>query len=399
MRFKKIFGWLHLWLGLVSGTIVFIISITGAIYSWEPELSAYTEPYRHVTPQDQPFQPVTAIRAAGEASMGGEKAFRILYRGKDKAAVVQFYQKDPYHYYNVYVNPYTAKVQKVLNRDDEFFHFILNGHMYLWLPHEIGDVIVGYATLVFFIVLVTGIVLWWPRNKARRKVSFRIKLNASPKRLNYDLHNVLGFYASWIVAFAALTGLVWSFTWMAQAEFWVFSGGQKRPGAVPVKSDNHAPVKDSNSINQVFEAFLARYPNAAGYSISLPSNDSAAIIVRAYPSPNQFYNADYLYFDQHTGREIPAPYLGKYQDATVAEKAVRMNYDIHVGSIAGFPGRLLMFFAALIAASLPITGFLVWWGRRKKKKPASRPANKMGAVSGTPAKTINYQSPGRLHTS
>ncbi len=88
-------------------------------------------------------------------------------------------------------------------------------------------------------MLVSGIVLWWPRNKARRKSSFRIKLDASPKRLNYDLHNVLGFYACWIVVFAAFTGLVWSFTWMAQAEFWVFSGGKKRPAAVPVKSDKN----------------------------------------------------------------------------------------------------------------------------------------------------------------
>ena len=377
MRIKKIFGWLHLWLGLISGIIVFIISITGAIYSWEPELSAYTAPYHHVTPQNRPFQSVTAIRAAGEASMGGEKAFRILYQGKDKAAVVQFFQKKPYHYYNVYVNPYTAQVQKVLNRDDEFFHFILNGHMYLWLPHDIGGAIVGYSTLVFFLMLVTGIVLWWPRNKGRRKVSFRIKLDASPKRLNYDLHNVLGFYASWIVVFAALTGLVWSFTWMAQAEFWVFSGGQKRPGAVPAKSDNHAPVKDSTAINQVFATFMARYPQAAGYSISMPANDSAVIITRAYPSRHQFYNADYLYFDQHTGREITPPYPGKYKDATVAEKAVRMNYDIHVGSIAGLPGRLLMFFAALIAASLPVTGFLIWWGRKKKSTPR-RPIKKEG---------------------
>ncbi len=44
MRIKKIFGWLHLWLGYISGLIVFIISITGAIYSWEPELSEYTRP-------------------------------------------------------------------------------------------------------------------------------------------------------------------------------------------------------------------------------------------------------------------------------------------------------------------------------------------------------------------
>ena len=39
-----------------------------------------------------------------------------------------------------------------------------------------------------------------------------------------------------------------------------------------------------------------------------------------------------------------------------------MNYDIHVGNILGFPGKVLAFFASLIAASLPITDFKLWWG-------------------------------------
>jgi uncharacterized iron-regulated membrane protein len=45
-----------------------------------------------------------------------------------------------------------------------------------------------------------------------------------------------------------------------------------------------------------------------------------------------------------------------------------MNYDIHIGNILGLPGRIAMFFAALIGASLPITGFYIWWGRKRKHK-------------------------------
>jgi uncharacterized iron-regulated membrane protein len=43
-----------------------------------------------------------------------------------------------------------------------------------------------------------------------------------------------------------------------------------------------------------------------------------------------------------------------------------MNYDIHTGAILGLPGKILMFFASLICATLPVTGFVIWWGRRKK---------------------------------
>jgi uncharacterized iron-regulated membrane protein len=47
-----------------------------------------------------------------------------------------------------------------------------------------------------------------------------------------------------------------------------------------------------------------------------------------------------------------------------------MNYDIHIGSIFGLTGRIAMFLAVLIGASLPITGFYIWWGRNNKKKKA-----------------------------
>ncbi|MCK7560033.1 PepSY domain-containing protein [Chitinophaga sedimenti] len=90
---KKIFAWLHLWLGLISGIVVFIISITGAIYAWQPEISEFTQPYRFVTVENKPYKSVTDIRAAAEKAMNGKKAFRILYEEAGKAPVVQFYQK------------------------------------------------------------------------------------------------------------------------------------------------------------------------------------------------------------------------------------------------------------------------------------------------------------------
>lgn len=60
----------------------------------------------------------------------------------------------------VYLNPYTGQVIKVTAHkagDFDFFSFILNGHLSLWLPREIGAPIVSYAVLTFFIVLVTGV--------------------------------------------------------------------------------------------------------------------------------------------------------------------------------------------------------------------------------------------------
>jgi len=49
-----------------------------------------------------------------------------------------------------------------------------------------------------------------------------------------------------------------------------------------------------------------------------------------------------------------------------------MNYDIHTGAIFGLPSRIALFFASLIAASLPITGFYFWWGKIRKRKKLNK---------------------------
>jgi uncharacterized iron-regulated membrane protein len=61
-------------------------------------------------------------------------------------------------------------------------------------------------------------------------------------------------------------------------------------------------------------------------------------------------------------------YAIPFEQASIAQKLRKMNYDIHIGTILGFPGKVLAFLASLIGASLPITGFLVWYGRKFSKK-------------------------------
>jgi len=45
-----------------------------------------------------------------------------------------------------------------------------------------------------------------------------------------------------------------------------------------------------------------------------------------------------------------------------------MNNSTSLVIILGLPDKILAFFASLVSASLPVTGFLVWWGRRNKER-------------------------------
>jgi len=373
-KLKKIFAFLHLWLGLVSGLIVFVICITAAIWAFSPEMEGL-QSFRHVTPQNKPYLPVTQLQAIANAQFKDKKVRRIEFPARDKAAVAMFYDED--YYYSAYINPYNGQVLKINDEDHTFFRVIILGHYSLWMG-SFGREVVRWATLVFLLMLISGIVLWWPKNKAARKQRFKVKFGTSPKRLNYDLHNVLGFYASWVVVFAALTGVIWTFDWAAKTAYFVATGGQKYAAYEETMSTKQAaPVAAGTRIDSLFNAVRTQYGSkAAASSIDFPDNDSVALQLSMYPSENVYYNSDNLYFDQYTLQPLKAKAWGKFADGNNGEKLSRMNYDIHIGSILGFPGRVAMFLAVLIGASLPVTGFYIWWGRKKKqkKKPAAAAA-------------------------
>jgi uncharacterized iron-regulated membrane protein len=103
--------------------------------------------------------------------------------------------------------------------------------------------------------------------------------------------------------------------------------------------------------------------------VHIPENKKSAIEIAFNPDTDTYWKTDYRYYDQNTFQEIEVKHIyGRIANATAADKLMRMNYDIHVGAIAGLPGKIIAFFASLFAGSLPVTGFLLWWGRQKKTK-------------------------------
>ncbi|WP_276483493.1 PepSY-associated TM helix domain-containing protein [Paraflavitalea pollutisoli] len=370
---KKLAGWLHLWLGLASGLVIVVVALTGAIYAWQPELSEALYDHLHVQPQEKPLAPLSQLKATAEAEMPGKKPTRISFAGRDHSVAVSFNNAKAGYYYIVYLNPYSGEVIRVQNMDREFFRQVLNGHMHLWLPDPYGAGIIAAASLIFLVIIITGLIMWWPRKwtKAIRQQSFKVKLNASPKRLNYDLHNVLGFYASWVMLFTVLTGLVWAFDSVRDAEYWLFSGGKSFPAPDKVKSVKPEQALADNPLDKIAAQMVVRYPDAGKLQYQLPPAATGVITVRMFPETKRFYNADYLSFDQYTGIEIPNGPRGPYATANGGDRANRLTFDIHTGMIGGVPLRLVVFLAALVTASLPITGFYIWWGKKKKqRKPA-----------------------------
>jgi uncharacterized iron-regulated membrane protein len=198
-----------------------------------------------------------------------------------------------------------------------------------------------------------------------------VKWNARWRRVNYDLHNVFGFYMTWVVIFIAITGLIWGFQWFAKAAYWSVGGEKSIAYNEPVSDTMHTTALYQQPVDIIWSKLKQENTSAQTLEVHFPETSAAAIAASTNPDAKTYWQTDYRYFDQYTLQELPAAHVwGRYKDAKTADKAFRMNYDVHTGALLGLPGKFLAFFASLIAASLPVTGFMIWLGRRKKKKAA-----------------------------
>ena len=342
--------------------------------------------------------PVDSIAAIVSASLPGDVKVTGVNVFSDPERAWQVSLSKPGRT-SVYVDQYTGEIKGQYERAP-FFTFMFRMHRWLldsMKPGETvfwGKVIVGTSTLMFVFVLVSGIMIWWPRTSRALKNRLKITVSKGWKRFWYDLHVAGGIYACVFLLAMALTGLTWSFQWYRTGFYKVFgvetsAGGHGQAGAGNQAalsgrskgqgqnrqhgSSGTAGRHDSSQMKEdmsaaapagvwqtVYERLAADNP---GYSrISLM--DGAATV--SFDRPGNRRAADRYRFDKTDGTVTEAV---MYKDSDRASKIRGWIYSVHVGSWGGIVTRILAFIAAIVGASLPLTGYWMWlrrlYGRKK----------------------------------
>jgi len=398
--FKKIASQLHLWLGVSSGLVVFVVALTGSILVFEDELEPVIYRRFHVVevPKDQSRLPLDNLRAVVASRYPAHRIGRIAIEPRaDRTIVFGLVKgKKEKNVLSVAVNPYTSEIADTRRENESFFHIVLQLHRYLCLE-DTGKAITGVSCVMFLIIMITGLVLWWPNRKQTRQ-RLTIKWNAKFKRLNWDLHAVFGFYVLPFTFLIALTGLVWSYKWVNNMIFLTFDGKPQQKREAPANVNNAVDLPNgqnaftagnyglSDGVNPA-KGTLARInteinrllPYPGHIQLTLPESDSLSITVSKENETASVDNiVDFLYFDQHNGTLISKRL---YDNETTGMKVRRLVLPIHSGSIWGWPTKVLALLVALITATLPVTGVVIWLGRKfKKEKKAARrnPAPNIG---------------------
>jgi uncharacterized iron-regulated membrane protein len=364
---KKAILFLHRWLGFITGLVVFVVSITGCIFCFQDEIQDAIHSYRKVEVQNRPYIAPSVLKQTALKGRQGSTANFVYYYGKDRPASV-FVSHPKNGITNVFLNPYTGKITHTEQPQNNFFIIVEYIHLYLLLPPKIGALVVGISVIIFVAIMITGIILWWPKRKSDRKRSFKIKWNGRWRRVNYDLHNVLGFYATSIAIILAITGLSIAFDWMHKGLYTTANLGKTYAAEkLVVKSDSLLKTLTTSQsvVDKALLVAQSKSPQAQMFLVHMDDAVAGTVKVTAYAKALHFYQSDVYTFDKYSGKLLKVlPHTRK----SPGMKLNNMNYDIHVGQILGLTGKIIAFLASLICASLPVTGFIIWWGKRKKSK-------------------------------
>ena len=244
---KRVFRKIHLWLSVPFGIVITLICFSGAMLVFEKEITECVNPglYRVEHPSGQPL-PVgeVAARVAATLPVGVEVTGVTVFQEANRTWQVSLSKPRKA---SVYVDPYTGEIKGPAERLP-FFRTMFSLHRWLLGSRPSdggifwGKIIVGVSTLLFIVVLLTGIVLWWPRTKKTLRNSLKIVFRHGWLRFWHGLHVAGGMYALLLLLVMALTGLTWSFGWYRTGFYALFGVEmQARSGYANTCTNNWQP--------------------------------------------------------------------------------------------------------------------------------------------------------------
>ncbi|MEH2177851.1 PepSY-associated TM helix domain-containing protein [Nostoc sp.] len=355
--------YLHQYIGLFVGLVLVIVGLTGSLLVFEQDFDhfAIAQQYGQITPQQvQLVSPESVMNTIKTkyAARSDLHLFRIYLPNTPASPYVGQLSTTNDQRTEVFLNPYTGKIIGERISDNTFIGTILSLH-YSLMAGETGTIIIGIAAFFMCVLTITGLILWpgWRRLIA----GFKIKLDAHPKRANFDIHKVAGIITVVFLFFTGFTGFCWNFYDLTEPIIYAVTFTTK--SSEPVSK--LIPGKSTLNLTQQLKIANAALPGAVTKSIYFPSKPEEALQIRMkLPQENVEYGNSNVYLDQYSGKVLRVDNALKLP---LGDRVLNSFVPLHYGTFGGLPTRILYVFVGLAPLILFITGFVMWRYRYRTK--------------------------------
>ncbi|MBX3015080.1 MAG: PepSY domain-containing protein [Caldilineaceae bacterium] len=293
----------------------------------------------------------------------------------------------------VFVDPYTATVLGDLDRDTTWYTWANTVHGTL-LIGDTGDRLIEIAAGFAIMLVITGLYLWWPRERQEVLRAFWPRWRAGKRIVWRDLHSSVGFYASLMIIFFMISGMSWTGIWGTKfVQAWNSFPAEK--WGAPLSDQTHAALNHGEleevpwNLEQTPLPLSGSMVGAPGipadvpvtldtvivyardngfttFRVNLPQSDTGVFTVSADTMSGDITDARQdrtIHLDQYTGKKLAD--IG-WQDYSLIAKGMAAGIALHQGDM-GWWNLLLNTLFCLAILLISVSGVVMWWLRRPKR--------------------------------
>ncbi len=238
MTIRSFIFWLHLAAGVVAGTVVLVMSVTGVLLTYEKQMVAWAErsPLAAAPTPDAPRLPLEALMARVREARPSATPATLTFRANRNEPVTVALGRDGQLLLNAYTGAVIGEGATGLRA---FFRSVTDWHRWLAASGEYratGKAITGACNLAFLVLVVTGSYLWlpkaWTRMQLRNITWFRGGLPGKARDFNW--HNTIGFWSFAPLFVVVLSATVISYPWASNLAYRVV--GEDPPATAPARA-------------------------------------------------------------------------------------------------------------------------------------------------------------------
>lgn len=387
----RLWRW-HFFAGLFCVPLVVLLSLTGSLYLFKPQIEAALESRYDGLRIEGPALPPAAIVAAAEAAMPGSRVKSYAIPTETDSAIRVGLTTEAGDRL-AFVHPVSGEVLGTIVEADRLMAVVKSIHGEL-LMGDNGSLIVELAASWAIVMIATGLYLWWPRGQGLAGVL--VIRTGQGKRLFWrDVHAVTGVWVSGAALLLLLTGLPWTGVWgdgfkmvrdvtgtAAIKQDWSRSRSSEALDAVADhggheghEGHSHAVPADGSGANAMPQAsWTSVIAQAKALDLAppivvmAPSARNQVFVVRSnHPNPAMTARGELSV--------TSANVLGveQFGDRHGIDQAVGIGIALHEGRLFGLANQLIGLATALGLIVLSVSSIMMWWARRPKGKLAAPP--------------------------
>lgn len=352
---RRTWLWLHRWTGLTLGLLLALAALLGALLTVARPLDQLAHPQLFRAAVDSAPMLLEPLRQRLSAEFGSQ-ATLTLRPPREAGETLRVHVKSPAWEGALYVDPASGAELGRRGETEGFVNVVFELHSALLLG-DTGKAVLAGVSLAYLALLLTGLILWWPRTRAQWRHAFGMKLDKGATRALFDLHRLGGTLLGLVIAVSVATGAWMAWRPLAQ---WV-SGLAGQTAVKPPRVGK--PQGPRQTLDDIVARAQAQWPGAMVGYVQLGSGDDRPVRVRFKladdPHPNGLSS---IWLHPVDGRLL---LQRRWSELDPGGRATAWIYPLHTGELGGVPHIVVTGVSGLALFGLGVSGLWLWWRRRR----------------------------------